>query len=89
MFFYIFLKLISNTNDIKKSIFINKKRRYNGNMICPKCGSPHDKVLESRSTKEEEKARKKAEAEAAKKEPPLDGGECVLTADTVLQVMNT
>ena len=52
MFFYIFLKLISNTNDIKKSIFIKKKRRYNGDMICPKCGSPQDKVLESRSSKE-------------------------------------
>ena len=41
------------------------------------------------AAKEEKEARKKAEAEAAKKEPPLDGGECVLTADTVLQVMNT
>ena len=49
----------------------------------------HPTIKYKKALKVREEEIRKAEAEAAKKEPPLDGGECVLTAGTVLQVMNT
>ena len=36
----------------EKSSSTTKEKLYNEVMNCPKCGSPHDKVLESRSNKE-------------------------------------